>query len=602
MDERSCIAQALFDRMAGEGVAFSVLGDTRACPEVIPSDLDMAVSPQDLALMPRLISRFCRDYGLRLVQMLRHERSACYFVIAWWDATGVLRYLAPDLCSDYRRGGRLLLTSHDLLQGRRQAQDAGGAPLGFTVPAPDMQFIYYLVKKIDKQELRDEHGAYLSSQWHADPDGALRRMVRFWPELDDSGLLAHAATVDEWAGVRAEMPRLKRALRRSVRLSPLEAAGEAGRLALRALQPTGMTVAFLGPDGSGKSSAIEQVIPALAPAFRRSARFHLRPRLFASGSATAVSDPHALPPRGTLASLAKLAWFMFDYFAGHLARVRPVTVRSGLAVFDRYFHDLLADPARYRYGASLAWARMAARLVPAPDLWIVLDAPEATLQSRKQEVSACESETQRRAYLALAVQLGDAVVVDATRSLPDVTAEATQAVLVWMEDRVERRHIPPSPDNPLAARVLLFCCRHRIPVAGKLVRMLLNSDIYCPIRSIIRMPHPYGIIIHSKSRIGSGVTVMQQVTIGGKDRGENFAPVIEDGVYVGAGAKVLGAIRVGRGAVIGANAVVTRDVPSYSTVVGANRILRKRAAERPSRFPAADDDVLPVREYAEEEA
>jgi serine O-acetyltransferase len=50
-------------------------------------------------------------------------------------------------------------------------------------------------------------------------------------------------------------------------------------------------------------------------------------------------------------------------------------------------------------------------------------------------------------------------------------------------------------------------------------------------------------------------------------------PVIEDNVFIGAGAKVLGPVRIGRGATVGANAVVTRDVPSHCTVVGANRIL-----------------------------
>ena len=44
-------------------------------------------------------------------------------------------------------------------------------------------------------------------------------------------------------------------------------------------------------------------------------------------------------------------------------------------------------------------------------------------------------------------------------------------------------------------------------------------------------------------------------------------------VCIGAGAKILGAVRVGHGATVGANAVVTRDVPSHCTVVGANRIL-----------------------------
>ena len=66
---------------------------------------------------------------------------------------------------------------------------------------------------------------------------------------------------------------------------------------------------------------------------------------------------------------------------------------------------------------------------------------------------------------------------------------------------------------------------------------------------------------------------MQFVTIGGKNPGgENAAPVIEDDVYIGAGAKIIGNVRVGRGAIVGANAVVTRDVPPYSTVVGGNRI------------------------------
>jgi serine acetyltransferase len=59
-------------------------------------------------------------------------------------------------------------------------------------------------------------------------------------------------------------------------------------------------------------------------------------------------------------------------------------------------------------------------------------------------------------------------------------------------------------------------------------------------------------------------------------------------VFIGPGAKILGAVRVGRGATVGANAVVTRDVPSHCTVVGTNRILgsedveEKRQAERPS--------------------
>jgi len=140
--------------------------------------------------------------------------------------------------------------------------------------------------------------------------------------------------------------------------------------------------------------------------------------------------------------------------------------------------------------------------------------------------------------------------------------------------RTQARERARQPANPLAARELFLCCRHRVPVLSKLVRVLLHCDIYCDLKdSIVNMPHPYGIAVHSGARIGRGVTLLQQVTIGARS-GVAAAVVIEDGVYIGAGAKVLGAIRIGRDATIGANAVVNRDVPPGATVVGANRIVR----------------------------
>jgi serine acetyltransferase len=136
--------------------------------------------------------------------------------------------------------------------------------------------------------------------------------------------------------------------------------------------------------------------------------------------------------------------------------------------------------------------------------------------------------------------------------------------------------------NPGAARLLLFFCRHRIPFVSRFLEVLLNCDIYCELRGQqIIMPHPYGIVIHSKTQVGQRVVIMQQVTLGGRQFGNNEAPVVEDDVYIGAGAKVLGNVRIGRGAVIGANAVVTRDVPAGATVVGANRILNP-APDAPS--------------------
>jgi len=81
------------------------------------------------------------------------------------------------------------------------------------------------------------------------------------------------------------------------------------------------------------------------------------------------------------------------------------------------------------------------------------------------------------------------------------------------------------------------------------------------------MPHPNGIVIHSKARIGPNCLIFHQVTIGSRE-GEKALPVIGGDVNIGAGAKILGNVRIGDHANIGANAVVLKDVPAGKTAVG----------------------------------
>ena len=576
IDDRWDVLEALFAFLEGEKLPYCVVGDTRGYPEEIASDIDIVVASEAFDVIACTVARFCRKHDLALVQMLRHEQTAIYFVLAWYAHNGQFRFLALDFCSDYFRGGRRLLDADEILARREPALDEAGSSAGYFVPPADIRFIYYLLKKIDKGELSDTHADYLSAEWHRDSSGALQQVGRFWPAPGDGDLIAHAAAKGDWHAVRSALPRLRRALRRAVPRSPAGIVRDWRRRLMRVSKPTGLMVAFLGPDGSGKSSAIERLMANLGPAFRRTRCLHLRPRVLGAGKAQALPTvrPHALAPRGFLASTAKLGWLLLDYLAGYVLQVGPLKCRSTLVVFDRYFHDLLVDPKRYRYGGSLALARWAARLVPQPDIWVVLDAERAVLQARKPEVSAEECERQRAAYLDFIRSRREGFVVDATQNLEDVAADATAGVLEFLARRLEARHPQLQiGENPLRSRVLLFFCRRRVPVLSKFIRIIFNSDIYCRIRSPMLMPHPYGIVIHSQALVGRGVTVMQFVTIGGKNPGgENAAPVIEDDVYIGAGAKIIGNVRVGRGAIVGANAVVTRDVPPYSTVVGGNRI------------------------------
>ncbi|MDU5080323.1 serine O-acetyltransferase EpsC [Tissierella carlieri] len=91
--------------------------------------------------------------------------------------------------------------------------------------------------------------------------------------------------------------------------------------------------------------------------------------------------------------------------------------------------------------------------------------------------------------------------------------------------------------------------------------------------------HGMGVVIGETAEIGNNVLMYHGVTLGGigGEKGAKRHPTIEDDVIIGAGAKILGPITIGKGAKIGANSVVLEDVPPYSTAVGAPaRVVKKR--------------------------
>jgi serine O-acetyltransferase len=102
-------------------------------------------------------------------------------------------------------------------------------------------------------------------------------------------------------------------------------------------------------------------------------------------------------------------------------------------------------------------------------------------------------------------------------------------------------------------------------------RWLTQVEIHpaAEIGSGLFIDHGSGVVIGETAQVGNNVTILQGVTLGGtgKQTGKRH-PTIEDGVSIGTGAKLLGGFTVGAGSKIGANAVVLRDVPPNSTVVG----------------------------------
>ncbi len=432
MDDRGYVAQALFDRLSGEGVAFRILGDRDGYPERAPPEVQLAVAGEALAAMPRMVARFCQELDVQLVQLAPEDSRAWRCVLAWSDEVGRPRFVSVRICSDYCRGLRRYLRAEELLTG-----------------ASDTLFSHALIDAVERGELGPERAAWLCSLWNEDSRSAIERIARFWPSSPNIRLVAQAAKHGEWGPVRAALPALRRALRRAVLPEPADIAARLGVIARTVAQPSRAAIAFMGRESIVRSTVLAEVAGDLAP--------------------------------------------------------------LGLLLFEAGPH------------------------MPRADLRVVFD-PTGEFRN-------------------------DDVLVHTSRGVAAAVVAVERAILRWLECRVERRH-PHAVvgETPLAAHVLQFAVRYRIP----LVQAFLGCDIRCRLGSPVLMPHPLGIVIEAGASIGSRVTLMHQVSLLG-------GPIVEDNVTIGPGAKVIGAIRIGRGATIGPNAVVTQDVPSHDTVVVEKR-------------------------------
>jgi serine O-acetyltransferase len=132
-------------------------------------------------------------------------------------------------------------------------------------------------------------------------------------------------------------------------------------------------------------------------------------------------------------------------------------------------------------------------------------------------------------------------------------------------------------------RAMRFCQTHRLkPIAFFLYR--LNSALghvvigrgadFGPGLVIV---HSFGIVINTHVKAGRNLVLEHGVTIGAE---KNLSPTLGDNVFIGAGAKVIGPVKIGSDVRIGANAVVTRDLPDGATAVGIPAHVVKIYGER----------------------
>jgi thymidylate kinase len=404
--------------------------DPNGWPDV-SSDVDIAFADPPPLVLEAFLRQLAEAGELLLVQALHYEVPHGYYYVL--QLPGNL-FLHLDCLFDPVGINRYHLPTTFLLEGAAQG------PYGRRV-STQRQAIYLLMKRAIKGRV-SEHGLKVLHDHFRAASPALWSDVRQWfgagarAEVDALLRVAqpgqaepHLAALARAADTVARWQHPGRALRATI--------ASAVRKLRRFVQPTGLFVVIVGPDGSGKSTVTGLVLAQLERAFRRTWRFHWRPGLLPklrrggaqedSGAQTPPQPAEVSKYRGAV-SLARFLYYWLDFVIGYWLVVYPRKAQTTLVIGERYFPDVMVHPQRYGFDVPRWLMRLAARLVPSPDLLVVLKDDPQVIYDRKTELPVQTIARQLRAYEEEAEYWKAHQIVETTGGAQSVAARVASLV------------------------------------------------------------------------------------------------------------------------------------------------------------------------------
>ena len=182
----------------------------------------------------------------------------------------------------------------------------------------------------------------------------------------------------------------------------------------------------MGVDGSGKTTLAKK----LQNTIKGSKYLHLKPYIVFQDRRTVIKDPHHQKKSMFMMSLLRMfSWLISYKVFFYQSKIKKTYI------FDRYAHDVLIDPLRYKHNLPKRLTKFILNFFPEPDLWIFLNPSLKTVESRKNELSNNELRRQIKDYSQFFRNKKNVLKLNTDINKEKLLSNITKAISIFIKQR-----------------------------------------------------------------------------------------------------------------------------------------------------------------------
>jgi len=432
------VLSELFKKLESEGIRYCILHSYETLPDKVKTDVDIAIEKSGLKSIDRILKVIADKNGLKIIQKIHHGYQKYAYILSPTYIHEPFR-LQIDFFTDFSvRGYPKLVLNNFMINHRKQYKN-------FFIPDPKVEFIFSILRRILKKEITPSQISKLKELYLEDISQCRNLLLKYFPEkiVNEISQIIMNKDVDLFKSRNKIYKKqlLIRTLRRNFLFLPSYWISEILRAIKRLRYPVGFTVAFLGPDGAGKSTIAKKVIYLASGSFHGTRIFYWRPELFPQmGELVELRKskkrkqnlnprPHDHKIQSPLKSIVRFWYYIVDYILGYYLKVFPLKVRKHLCVFDRYYYDFLVDLFRYNFNIPSWLPRFLLPIIPKPDIVIYLHASPEELYRRKKELPFHELKRQISVYQSILSKLPNAHQINTNKPIDEIVSEIVSLIL-----------------------------------------------------------------------------------------------------------------------------------------------------------------------------